>query len=184
MIEQRISSENINDIISNNCNFNIDIFSLDIDGIDYWIINKLKPSISKIFVAEYNPIFGSSLEITTPNLKNFDRKNYHYSHLCFGMSLLALINIMAKKNFSFVGANSTKNNAFFVSNDYSIDKYFKNLEIEDINYYVKSNVRESRDIRGNLNYLSDDKKLIEIYDCEVIDLSSGVEKKVKIKDII
>jgi len=184
VIEQRISTENINDIISNNCNFNIDIFSLDIDGIDYWIINKLKPSISKIFVAEYNPIFGSSLEITTPNLKNFDRKNYHYSHLCFGMSLLALINIMAKKKFSFVGANSTKNNAFFVSNDYSIDKYFKNLEIEDINYYVKSNVRESRDIRGNLNYLSDDKKLIEIYDCEVIDLSSGVEKKVKIKDII
>jgi hypothetical protein len=184
VIEEKISTENINYIISKNCNFNIDIFSLDIDSIDYWIINKLKSNISKIFVAEYNAVFGGSLEITTPNLENFDRKKYHYSHLCFGMSLKALINIMAKKNFYFIGTNSVRNNAFFVSNDYPIDKYFKNLRIEDINYYVDSNIRESRDINGNLNYLSDEKKLKEIYDCEVVDLSSSIEKKVKIKDII
>ena len=183
VIEKKISTNNINDVISENCNFNVDIFSLDIDGIDYWIINKLKPNISKIFVAEYNAVFGSSLEITTPNLKNFNRKEYHYSHLCFGMSLKALINIMVKKNFYFIGANSTKNNAFFISNDYPIDKYFKNLKVEDIDYYVDSNTRESRDAKGNLNYLSDAKKLKEIYDCEVVDLSSGVEKKVKIRDI-
>ena len=184
VIEEKISTENINYIISKNCNFNIDIFSLDIDGVDYWIINKLKSNISKIFVAEYNAVFGSTLEITTPNLENFDRKKYHYSHLCFGMSLKALINIMAKKNFYFIGTNSVRNNAFFVSNDYPIDKYFKNLRIEDINYYVDSNIRESRDTKGNLNYLSGSKKLKEIYDCEVIDLSSDLKRKVKIRDII
>jgi hypothetical protein len=184
VVEERISTENINDIISKNCDFNVDIFSLDIDSIDYWIINKLKSNISKIFVAEYNAVFGDSLEVTTPNLENFDRKEYHYSHLCFGMSLKALINIMAKKNFYFIGTNSVRNNAFFVSNDYPIDKYFKNLKIEDINYYVDSNIRESRDIKGNLNYLSGKNKLKEIYNCEVIDLSSNLEKKVKIKDII
>ena len=184
VVEERISTENINDIISKNCDFNVDIFSLDIDSIDYWIINKLKSNISKIFVAEYNAVFGDSLEVTTPNLENFDRKEYHYSHLCFGMSLKALINIMAKKNFYFIGTNSVRNNAFFVSNDYPIDRYFKNLKIEDINYYVDSNIRESRDIKGNLNYLSGKNKLKEIYNCEVIDLSSNLEKKVKIKDII
>ena len=47
-----------------------------------------------------------------------------------------------------------------------------------------SNIRESRDPKVNLNYLSGQKKLKEIYDCEVIDLSSDLEKKVKIKDII
>ena len=184
ILEERISSENINNIISKNCDFNIDIFSLDIDGIDYWIINKLKSNISKIFVAEYNAVFGSTLEVTTPNLKNFDRQEYHYSHLCFGMSLKALINIMKKKNFYFIGTNSVRNNAFFISNDYPIDQYFKNLKVEDTTYYVDSNIRESRDINGKLNYLSGEKKLKEIYDCEVIDLSSSEEKKVKIKDII
>ena len=99
------------------------------------------------------------------------------------MSLKALVNIMIKKNYYFIGTNSARNNAFFISNDYPIDQYFKNLKIEDINYYVDSNIRESRDIKGNLNYLSGEKKLIEIYDCEVVDLSSDIEKKVKIKEI-
>ena len=184
VIEEKISTENINDIISKNCNFGIDIFSLDIDSIDYWIIDKLKPNISKIFVAEYNAVFGGTLEVTTPNLKNFNRQEYHYSHLCFGMSLKALINIMKRKNFYFIGTNSVRNNAFFISNDYPIDQYFKNLKVEDTTYYVDSNIRESRDINGKLNYLSGEKKLKEIYDCEVIDLSSSEEKKVKIKDII
>ena len=184
VVEERVSTENINNIISKNCHFNIDIFSLDIDSIDYWIIEKLKANISKIFVAEYNATFGSALEVTVPNLNNFDRKEYHYSHLCYGMSLKALINIMAKKNFYFIGTNSIRNNAFFISNEYPIDKYFTNLKIEDINYYVDSNIRESKDSKGNLTYLSGAKKLEEIYDCEVIDISSDLERKVKIRDIV
>ena len=100
------------------------------------------------------------------------------------MSLKALINIMVKKNYYFIGTNSARNNAFFISNDYPIDKYFKNLKIEDINYYVDSNIRESRDTKGNLNYLSKGKKLKEIHNCEVYDLSRDIEKKVKIKDVI
>ena len=41
VLEKKISSENINEILSNNVNFEIDIFSIDIDGIDYWILKKL-----------------------------------------------------------------------------------------------------------------------------------------------
>jgi hypothetical protein len=184
VVEEKVSTENINNIISENCDFDVDIFSLDIDSIDYWIIDKLKPNISKIFVAEYNAVFGSSLEITVPNLKDFERKKYHYSHLCYGMSLKALINIMKKKNFYFIGTNSIRNNAFFISNNYPIDEYFKNLEINKLNHYVDSNIRESRDIKNNLNHLYGENKLKEIYDCEVIDVSLDKEEKVKIKDLI
>ena len=184
IIEEKVSTKNINKIISKHCDFNVDIFSLDIDSIDYWIIDKLKPNISKIFVAEYNPVFGSSLEVTVPNLANFDRGKYHYSHLCYGMSLKALINLMSKKNYYFIGSNSLKNNAFFVSNDFPMNQYFKKLELESLGYYVDSNVRESRDITGNLNYLSGEKKLNEILDCEVVDISDDINKKIKIKDIL
>ena len=39
-------------------------------------------------------------------------------------------------------------------------------------------------MKNRLNYLSGESKLKEIYDCEVIDVSSDNEKKVKIKDLI
>ena len=70
-----INSENIVDILNHNCNYEIDIFSLDIDSIDYWIIKELKPNISKIFIAEYNHVFGSDLEVTVPNIPGFDIGN-------------------------------------------------------------------------------------------------------------
>ena len=71
-----VTSKNINNILAANCNYEIDLFSLDIDGIDYWVLKELKPQISKVFIAEYNPIFGDKLQVTVPNLNNFNRKDY------------------------------------------------------------------------------------------------------------
>ena len=92
-------------------NLNIDIFSLDIDGIDYWILKKLPDDISKVIVAEYNPYFGPDRK--TVILRNFNRTNYHSSNLCWGMSLRALINLMNEKGFKFIGSNSLKTTLFF-----------------------------------------------------------------------
>ena len=36
----------------------IDLFSLDVDGIDYWIIKNLPAKFSKVVVLEYNSNFG------------------------------------------------------------------------------------------------------------------------------
>ena len=133
ILNKFVTPENINSLLDNN-NFqnNIDLFSLDIDGIDYWIIKKLKKNISKIFVAEYNPYFGPDLEITVPNINNFNRTSYHYSNLCWGVSLKSLIKIMIEKNYTFVGSNDLRNNAFFVSNDH-IDKIkIKKLNLENL----------------------------------------------------
>ena len=74
IVEAFINKDNINDIISKNCDFVIDIFSLDIDGIDYWILDEIQSINSKIVIAEYNPIFGHTLEITVPYIYNFNRK--------------------------------------------------------------------------------------------------------------
>ena len=109
---KQINSENILDTLNQSCDYEIDIFSIDIDSIDYWIIEKLNKRISKIFVAEYNPVFGSDIEVTVPNISGFERNKYHYSNLCYGMSLRALINLMDKKGYYFIGANLQKINAF------------------------------------------------------------------------
>ena len=100
IIEQQVSNKNILHLI-NSKNFfeNLDIFSLDIDGVDYWILKELPKNFSKIAIIEYNPIFGVEKNITVPNIENFNRNDYHYSNLCFGMSLKAAIKVMEEKTF-------------------------------------------------------------------------------------
>ena len=184
VVEKEIDSENIIETL-NKKNFykNIDLFSIDIDGIDYWVLEKLPDEFSKIIVAEYNPYFGDKLMVSVPNIKGFQRKKYHYSHLCFGNSIKALINLLNKKGYIFLGSNLFRTNAFFVLKKFK-DKI--NLDLPDINQlnkHVDSNVRESRNKNGELNFLADKSRIKEIENCEVIDLSDIEKKLVKIKDI-
>ena len=181
---QKIDSENILDLLNNSCNYEIDLFSIDIDSIDYWIIKKLKNNISKIFVAEYNPVFGAELEITVPNISGFERSKYHYSYLCYGMSLKALINLMDQKGYYFIGANLQKINAFFILKEFKKEDFFKNIKIKSLDHYTNSNIRDSRDKNNNLNYLSGDKKFKEIEECEVINVKDNKRELVKLKDLM
>jgi hypothetical protein len=181
---KKINSVNILDILNKECDYEIDIFSLDIDSIDYWVIEKLKKNISKIFVAEYNPVFGSELEVTVPNIPGFERNKYHYSNLCYGMSLKALINLMDTKNYYFIGTNLQKMNAFFVSKDFDKEQFFKNISIKNIQNYTNSNIRDSRDRNYKLNYLSGHKKFKEIDECEVINLKNYENQLVRLKDLV
>lgn len=183
IINEQIDSGNIQDSLNRGCNYEIDLFSIDIDSIDYWIIDKLKNNISKIFVAEYNPVFGSKLEVSVPNISGFDRSKYHYSHLCYGMSLKALINLMDKKGYYFIGSNIQKINAFFISKEFKKEIFFKNIKIKSLDQYTDSNIRDSRDDKNNLNYLSDDFKLKEIENCEVVNLKDDKCELIKLKDL-
>ena len=185
IINKIVNPENINEIIKeSNCSYNLDIFSLDIDGVDYWILDKLPVNFSKIVILEYNPTFGSEIEVSIPNIKNFDRTKYHYSNLCFGMSLKAAIKIMKKKNFYFLGSNLLKNNAFFVSNKFKKEIYFESLNINKLEDSTNSNFTESRDTNGNLNYLDSEKRINEISDFEIVDLSDSKNKIVKLKSLL
>ena len=184
IIEETVTSDNIYNILKkNNFQNNLDLFSLDIDGIDYWVMKELPENLSKIVVTEYNATFGANLEVTVPNINNFNRTKYHYSNLCYGMSLRAIINLMKRKNYVFIGANKACNNAFFI-NKSEVDKL--NIDLPDLNNlekYTQSNILESRSNSGSLTFLSDKQKLDEISGCEVINLSDGLEKRSLIKDL-
>ena len=181
---KQINSENILDTLNQSCDYEIDIFSIDIDSIDYWIIEKLNKRISKIFVAEYNPVFGSDIEVTVPNISGFERNKYHYSNLCYGMSLRALINLMDKKGYYFIGANLQKINAFFILKDFKKEEFFKNIEIKSLDNYTNSNIRDSRDENYKLSYLSGDKKIKEIEECNVINLKDKKNELVQLKELL
>ena len=183
VLKKSVNSENIKEIISKNCNFNVDLVSIDIDGIDYWVLKNFHFFDAKIFIVEYNAIFGSDLEVTVPNIDNFLREQYHYSFLCYGASLKAYINLMNGQGYYFLGVNRLRNNAFFISKKYPKEVYFPKIDnlinLESTNALF----RESRSKEGSLNYLSPNKRIKEILDCEVIDISKNFALK-KIRELI
>ena len=180
-----INSENINEILDKyNLNANLDLFSIDIDGIDYWVIDNLKPQISKLFVLEYNPTFGHNLEITIPNIKNFNRFKSHYSGCYYGCSLKAMIKLMDRKGYDFLGTNKLNFNAFFASKN--ISHKFENLKqnLDSLENYSLIKIRDSKNKEGELDFLDKKQRLIQIKNLEIIDVSEKNNKIYKISEII
>jgi hypothetical protein len=113
-----VTRDNINEILKKNVPYeDIGLLSIDIDGMDYWVWEKIDVIKPRIVVCEYNALFGYKKAIVVPYQENFNRFKAHYSGLYFGASLKALVNLAKKKGYIFVGCNKNGNNAFFVRND-------------------------------------------------------------------
>lgn len=181
-----VDRQNLNDVLRvSNFYKELDLFSIDVDGVDYWLIEKLPEKISKIFIAEYNANFGDKLEVTVPYIKNFNRTRYHFSNLAWGMSIRALIKLMNKKGYDFVGTNNAKCNAFFVRSD--LFKFLKiDLpDIEDLSKYTNIKINEGLNQNGNLAFYDQEQKKEIMKNIEIINLkSNNVEKTVKLKDLL
>jgi hypothetical protein len=181
-----VDKENLNDTLKKNDSLEkLDLFSMDVDGVDYWLIKELPDKISKIFIAEYNANFGPNLEVSVPYIRDFDRTKYHYSNLGWGMSLKALVKLMNKKGYEFVGANSAKCNAFFVRKD--LIKLIKiNLpSTDDLSEHTDIKINEGLNHNKQLAFYSKKQKVEVMQEIEVVDLKlEDREKKIKLKDLI
>ena len=143
----------------------IGLVSLDIDGIDYWILKEIKKLNPVIFICEFNPLFGYSKSISVPYKKFFNRNKEHYSNLYFGASLKAFQNLLSDK-YLFIGTNTAGNNAFFIKK-----KYSRNIENRIKEFRVfKAKFRESRNKNNQLNFLSKIDALKQLKKKKVYDL--------------
>lgn len=95
----------------------LDLLSIDVDGVDYWLWESLTCVSPRVVVIEYNASFGPHRSITVPYESGFDRVKKHPSTFYHGASLSALVELGAKKGYSLVGCDSNGVNAFFVRND-------------------------------------------------------------------
>lgn len=95
----------------------VDLFSLDIDGMDWWIWQALESLQPRVVVVEYNSAFGPERSVTVPYQPVFDWKKATSTGLYFGASLQAFVKLGREKGYRFVGCNSTGVNAFFVRED-------------------------------------------------------------------
>ena len=151
-----VTKDNINSTLSENgIKGEIGILSIDIDGNDYWVwkaINLISPAI---VIIEYNFRFGKDKAFTIPYDENFIRSKAHHSTIYYGASLKALCLLAEQKGYAFVGCNSAGNNAFFVRKDLK-PAFIDELTPEE--GYVCGQFRESRDVNGNLLFLSQEEE--------------------------
>lgn len=178
-VQEWVTPLNINKVINTarESMLGIDIFSLDLDGNDYWILEAANLQHVSIVVVEYNPLFGSKLSVSVPRNDKFDRTSKHFSWLYYGASLGAFIQILSHKGFVFVGSNRVGSNAFFVKEDL-VKKIKLSLPV-DLSRHTDWRIRESRNYAGKLDYLSNHERMNQINEMPLINVMDGSELRIK-----
>lgn len=114
-----IDRENINRLIEQNgFTGEIDLLSLDLDGIDYWVWEQLTCIRPRVVVVEYNEPLGFDRLVVAYDAQ-FDRikKDMRY----WGATLAAYCALAEKKGYRLIGCNRQYLNAFFVRNDVGVE---------------------------------------------------------------
>jgi len=115
LVRALVTAENVNSLIQQN-DFQgaIDLLSIDIDGMDYWVWKAIEVVSPRVIVAECNNLWESEVAVTIPYDPNFvsDAPEYYA-----GASLAALNKLAQEKGYRLIGANRYGFNAFFLRND-------------------------------------------------------------------
>lgn len=171
-----ITEDNIEQLLSSSgFDKDLGILSVDIDGVDYFILKKLSSWTPRILVVEYNAIFGANRAVSVPYSSTFVRSKMHYSNLYYGASLAAFVHQANIMNMALVGVNSAGSNAFFVRRDL-LNEHVQEVSIADC--FVKAKFREGRDPSGALNYQSGCEALKHINNLPLIDVIDQTTLKI------
>jgi hypothetical protein len=115
MVNAWITRENINELIKEN-SFQgpIDLLSLDLDGVDYWVWDSLDAVRPRVVIAEIQCIWGADRAVTVPYAPDFRTKYIDGFGVYSGASLPAFVKLARKKGYRLVGVQRLGFNAIFV----------------------------------------------------------------------
>ncbi len=115
-----ITRDSVNDILSKNSfSGEIDLLSMDLDGVDYWIWEAIDVVSPRVVVVEYQDILGPDRAWTVPYADDFSFRDYPQTDGMpnfAGASLSAFVKLGRKKGYRLVAVNRYGYNAFFVRN--------------------------------------------------------------------
>ena len=111
-----VDLDHVDVLMSRNAVPDIDVLSVDIDGIDYHIVRALLESGIRpaIAVLEYNATFGPERAVTVPYDPIFDHRRIHPSRLYFGASLMSWRLLGERHGLRFLTVEQNGVNAFLV----------------------------------------------------------------------
>lgn len=113
-----IDRKSVNDLIANHgINGEIDLLSIDLDGVDYWIWEAIEVIQPRVVAAEIQCIWGAEHSLTVPYRPDFNSPLIHGFGVYSGASLPAFVKLARKKGYRLVGTQALGFNAFFVRGD-------------------------------------------------------------------
>ena len=169
-----ITRENINDLLARSgFEEDLGILSIDLDGIDAYVLQAIHSFRPRILICEYNAVFGGQRKISVPYDPAFTRLKAHHSNLFAGASLAALDHIARAKGYQLVGTNSASNNAFFVRADL-VNEHVEALSVEQA--FTPSLFRESKDKQGDLTFAGGEARLALLKGMVVFNVETGQDE--------
>ena len=110
----KVTPETINDILTEHgFDGEVDLFSIDIDSYEYWVLDNVEVCRPRVLVVEYNALFGPERAVTVP-YKEFPADA---PRLYRGASLAALEKAARSKGYRLVLCENEGCNAFFLRDD-------------------------------------------------------------------
>jgi hypothetical protein len=110
-----VTRDNVGDILQLALLRNPDVFSLDIDSMDYHVAAALldRGFRPKIAIVEYNSAFGPEQAVSIPHEEGFNRHRAHPSGWYYGVSVMGLRRLFEGRGYRFVTVEQNGVNAFF-----------------------------------------------------------------------
>lgn len=153
----------------------VGILSVDIDGVDYHVLERLGRWKASIIIVEYNSIFGHNRPVSVPYEPMFWRGRAHHSNLYYGANLPAFDYLLTIRGYALVGVNQQRSNAFYVRRELLNDR----VRAADIGQFLHdSTFRESRNEGGGLTHLAMADRQRLVANLPVVDVRTGEALKV------
>lgn len=144
IIHAWITRKNINTLIEeNDVKGEIDVFSLDVDGIDYYLLEALQIVSPRVIICEIHNIIPADLALTIPYDDNFNYADGKFDPEFRSASLLAMVKLMWNKGYRLVACHRYGFNVIFLRNDVG-ENYFPEINYETCynNAYTMERLRE------------------------------------------
>lgn len=168
-IEAFISRDNISGLIDRASFEGIGILSIDIDGMDYFVLEEIVCLSPSIIIVEYNGLFGGNATVSVPYSSDFSRSKAHHSNLYYGASIAAFDFLLSANGYRLVGGNSAGSNAFFVREDLLTSKI---RAVSCADAFRATPFAEGRNADGTLNLVRGLKRRATIANLPLIDVRS------------
>lgn len=119
--EAMVNAENIDGLVLSTgfAGSEVDLLSIDIDGNDYYVFDRLSNLSARLVVIEYNAKFPPPVTWRIP----YDPDYMWSGSDWFGASLQSMNELFERKGYVLVACNMTGSNAFFVKRDLVEDRF-------------------------------------------------------------
>jgi len=111
-----VTRENVDSFLAENgIRGDIDLMSIDIDGNDFWLWERVTAVTPRLVIIEYNSYFGPDKSLVVPYSDDFDR--HKYTNFFYGASIQAMTKLAARKGYRLIATEPRGHNAYFLRND-------------------------------------------------------------------